>query len=112
METVVSPADAELNLLTQWGDPDLGPRGRTSAIASVVFHVVLLVVLAFLPPAVPSPRRQAPEIHRVVTPLIEPLTELTQKAPNTGKVSKEFNAVESTPRPKIQIPAVVPSTTR
>ena len=48
----------------------------------------------------------------VVTPLIEPLTELTQKPPTRGKINKEFNATELRPRPNIQIPAGPPSTTR
>jgi len=46
----------------------------------------------------------------VITPLIDPLTELTQKAPNTGKVNKEFNAAEIEPRPRVRIPAPLPST--
>src|SRR5215813_15019383 len=105
METVVQPpVDDELHLLTDWGD--LNPRSRTreAAIFSVVVHVALIIVLALLP--APAPRRlEAPEVHRIVTPLIEPLTELTQKAPNTSKVSKEFTAAEVVPRPRIQIPA-------
>jgi TonB family protein len=73
---------------------------------------VILVTLALLPPQVSQRPLQAPAVHRIITPLIEPLTELTQKAPNTGKVTKEFNAAEVTPRPRIQVPAAMPSTTR
>jgi len=49
---------------------------------------------------------------RHITPLIEPVTEMTQKAPNKGKVSKEFNAAEQQPRRRIQIPRSTISTTR
>jgi TonB family protein len=47
-----------------------------------------------------------------VTPLIDPITELTQKAPNTEKVTKEFNAHDVAPRPRIQIPQGAISTSR
>lgn len=113
METVVQPpADAELHLLTEWGDPDSGSRTRKAGILSVMVHAVVIVALALLPPEVVHRPLETAQVHRIVTPLIEPLTELTQKAPNTGKVSKEFNAAEVEPRPRIQIPAAMPSTSR
>jgi TonB family protein len=60
----------------------------------------------------PRPQPVA-QVHRVVTPLIEPLTDLTQKPPNKGKISKQIDVAESRPRPRIQIPpAAAPSTTR
>src|SRR5262249_35514381 len=56
---------------------------------------------------VPSQHSEAPapqpEIVRRVTPLIEPPTSLTQKAPNPGRASKEFRA--STPSPRVRVPA-------
>jgi TonB family protein len=113
METVVQPpADAELHLLTEWGDPNSDSRTRTAAILSVVVHAVVILTLALLPPSVVRRLPETAQVHRIITPLIEPLTELTQKAPNTGKVSKEFNANEVEPRPRIQIPAAMPSTSR
>ena len=113
METVVQPqADVELNLLTEWGDPDSAPRTRNAAILSVAVHAVIIVTLALLPPSVLQRPPETAQVHHTVTPLIEPPTELTQKAPNTGKISKEFNAAEIEPRPRIQIPAAVPSTSR
>src|ERR1022692_3813291 len=113
METVVQPpADVELNLLTEWGDPSSGPRTRNAAILSVVVHAVIIVTLALLPPVVSQRPPERAQVHRTITPLIEPPTELTQKAPNTGKISKEFNAAEVEARPRIQIPAAVPSTSR
>jgi protein TonB len=45
----------------------------------------------------------------VVTPLIEPLSLLTQKDPNAGKVDKEFNATHIEPRPRIHLPPTPPA---
>ena len=41
-------------------------------------------------------------------PLIEPPSELTQKAPNKGKINKEFVVEEQAPRKAIQMPASPP----
>jgi TonB family protein len=116
MDTVAqSAADAELHLLTDWRDPSRGDRTRKAAIFSVLVHVAVLAALAFLPESAffssPPPVETA-EVRKVVTPLIEPLTELTQKPPTKGKINKEFNATELRPRPNIQIPAGPPSSTR
>jgi TonB family protein len=111
METVAQPpADAELHLLTRWSDPDSSRRTRKAAVLSVAAHAAAVIALTLMPPQVLQPAR--PREVRRITPLVEPLTELTQKAPNTGKVAKEFNAAEIEPRPRIQIPAGAPSTTR
>jgi TonB family protein len=108
METVGQPpAGAELHFLTEWGDAADRPRKRRAAVLSVVVHVALVVALVTLPKAFfePAPRTASVQI----TPLIEPLTELTQNAPTKGKIDKEFNATELHPRPRIQIPMVMPS---
>ena len=107
---VQSPEDIELNLLTQWGDPDSPTRTRKAAIYSVLAHAGVILILAVLP--APGPHRpEVTEVHRIITPLIEPPTELTQKDPNTGKISKEFS-VASEPRPHIQAPPALPSTSK
>ena len=115
METVASPpADAELHLLTEWGDPYGRTRTQRAAVLSVLFHIAIIVLLVILPEGFlesPPPPRQA-AVKRIITPLIEPLTELTQKPPNKGKINKEFNATDMHPRPRIQIPDAPPSTTR
>jgi TonB family protein len=110
METVVAPPDElQLNLLTQWGGPGDGARLQKAAVLSVLFHVVIIISLALVPADVTEPaRRLAP----IVTPLIEPPTELTQRAPNKQKLSKEFDSVGELQRPKVQLPAGAPSTTR
>ena len=111
METVgPPPADVELHLLTEWGESGYGSRKRSrvavislsgGAISLLLFAGVA-AALAWAPPGVLTPLESA--ARRMVMPLVEPLTELTQKAPNKGKVNKEFTTPEMEPRARIQIP--------
>ena len=111
MDTVaLPPADAELHLLTDWSEAGRRERTRTAAIGSLLTHVLLIGAAMAVPTWAPPPRE--PEVRRTITPLVEPITELTQKAPNTAKVTKEFNAHDVVPRPRIQIPQGEMSTTR
>jgi len=102
MEALVRSAaagTAELQLLTDWGEDR--SRVRSARILSVGLHLVVITVLVLTPRSlVTPPRRMATRI----TPLIEPLTELTQKAPNKGKISKEIIVGAVQPRPRIRIP--------
>jgi TonB family protein len=110
METVVQPpADAELHILTEWGDAADTPRKRRAAVFSVLVHVAAVVTLFCLPKGLFVPPPQTAQVR--ITPLIEPLTELTQNTPTKGKVNKEFNATELHPRPHIQVPMGLPSVT-
>ncbi|HMD70583.1 MAG TPA: energy transducer TonB [Bryobacteraceae bacterium] len=110
METVVQPpGGAEIHILTDWGDAADSPRKRRAAVFSVLVHVVAVVTLFTLPKSLFVPPPQMAEVR--ITPLIEPLTELTQNAPNKGKINKEFNATELNPRPRIQVPMGLPSAT-
>ncbi|HUI55835.1 MAG TPA: TonB family protein [Bryobacteraceae bacterium] len=107
METVAHPpADVELHLLTDWSDPARRTRTGRAAILSVLLHIGAVVFLMAVPETLmqPAPR----PVETVVTPLIEPLTPLTQKDVNTGKVSKEFNATDLRPHPRLQMPAAPP----
>lgn len=110
METEVrSPvSEVELHLLTAWeSDP---ARSRDAGLASVVVHAVAIGLLLLLPKQAFVPTHAQ---RHVITPLIAPPTELTQKAPNKGKLSKEIYAETVQPRPAIQIPpSAPPSTTR
>src|SRR5579864_293468 len=111
METVVlPPSDLELNLLTDWGAPSDRSRWRLAAVYSVLGHMALIIVLAVSPAGVmeQQPNRTAPRI----TPLVAPPTELTQRAPNKQKLSKEFDVVDALERARVQIPNGAPSTTR
>jgi TonB family protein len=110
METVVpSPVDVELNLLTKWGDPSDGQRRRTAAIGTFGVHLVGIAILLLLPRSWFEPPPRQPEIARHITPIfLPPLTKLTQKAPNNGKVSKQFTADEPSPLPRRPLPSSPP----
>ena len=113
METVgPPPADVELHLLTEWGDPAAPRRMRQAAVLSVLAHIAVIVLLALVPADVLAPRRDLPEMRPIVTPLVEPLTELTQPNPNKGKLSKQIDIASLQPRRRIQTPQASPSTTR
>jgi len=117
METVGPPRDTrsdddELHLLTEWGDP--ASRGRTSAagVLSICLHIAGIITIVLLPSdflATPPEPKNAP---RIVTPLIEPLTEFTQPTPTKGKVNKEIDIASLMPRDRIQMPKAAPSTTQ
>jgi TonB family protein len=113
METVVAPpADADLQLLTQWGSPGDGARLGKAGVLSILFHIMVAVLLLALPDTWNEPQR-VPEHHPIVTPLyLERPTELTQRAPNKKPISKEFDSVAELERSKIQIPQGAPSTSR
>jgi len=101
METVANqPIDAELHLLTDWSDPGAGARHRKAAILTVAIHVAVVVAL-FTVPGFEGPRQA---LERTITPLIEPPTELTQKAPNLSKVTAEFEVRSSPERPRVKMP--------
>jgi TonB family protein len=107
METVVHPpAEAELHLLTDWSEPESGRRHRVAAVGSVLANVALVLFFIWLPAGTRQVEQPTPQRH--VTTLIEPLTQLTQKAPNTAKVTTEFNAHEVQPRPRVVVPPSPP----
>lgn len=85
-------------LLAGWGQDRA--RSSEARLLSIALHILAIVALILMPRSLVSPPR--PERH--VTPLIEPLTELTQKAPTKGKISKEMTAQALEPRPRIHIP--------
>ena len=112
MDTVVPPRDdSELHLLTEWGTLRDQSRSRKAGALSLLVHAVLISLLLLVPAGLVEPPERRPEPERV-TPLVEPPTELTQKAPNLHKPAKEFNEAELAPRERIQLPAGAPSTRR
>jgi TonB family protein len=117
METVTEavterPAGMEddLHFLTDWEVLQDHTRTRRARIASVLVHVGLVVLLFSLPNSVTAPVKEA--ITRQITPLIEPLTSLTQTAPNRNKVNQEFNVESAPARPRVHIPATPPPAPR
>jgi TonB family protein len=113
METVGSPpVEPELQLLTTWGQSDDADRRRRAFIGTVLFHVAGIGILFLLPESFfQDPRRPDPPV-RHITPIFEPVTRLTQKAPNTAKVSKEFSVAENGGRPHLPTPPPAPPAPR
>ena len=102
------PAEpAELNLLRAWREPVAGRRIARDAAGSLLAHVLIVLFILFVPDT--GGYQNAPEIIsdiRKATILYAPPAELTQKAPNQGKVLKQLDsrsAIQAqpaqTPRP-------------
>jgi TonB family protein len=116
METVgPQPVDDELHLLTEWGDPAARSRSGRAGVISLLVHAVAILLLAVLPEEFffsnPPPPESIPT-RKIVTPLIEPLTEFTQPAPNKGKIAKSIDMASLEPRKAIKAPPGPPSTSR
>src|SRR5579863_6302310 len=108
METVgPPPVDEDLNLLTDWGDPNARTRTPKAVAGSILFHILAITLLMHLPSGSNEPPAPEEKPH-IVTPLVLPPTELTQKAPNKGKITKEFDAREEAPRHAVNAPPSAP----
>ena len=107
------PPAPELNLLTDWGDAGRGARNRRAGALSVTLHVAVIATVLALPAGIfdPPPPRLVPDTSHV-TPLVDPITEFTQKRKNEAKLSKEIDMASLQPRERIQAPKAAPSTTR
>jgi TonB family protein len=109
METVGPPLDdVEPHLLTAWGDTAARGRSRVAAVASVLIHVAGVILILLLPSDFLSSPPEPAQARPIVTPLVEPLTEFTQPAPNKGKIAKEIDMAALQPRPRIQMPRGAP----
>jgi len=109
MEAIVRSSvedPAELHLLTSW-EQDRGRVGW-ARLLSIAAHVAAIVALALMPRSLMQPPRRVEQI----TPLIEPPTELTQKAPNKAPIAKEVTVEALQAHPRIRIPNSPPSSTR
>lgn len=102
----VSAEAVELRLLPAWSAELRGPRRQAWAI-SAALHVLAVALLMTMPPARTTLLR-APSIllDRPATLVAPPpeLKELTQRAPNTGKVGREFDLESLLPRPSLRLP--------
>jgi TonB family protein len=112
METVGPPEDVELHLLTEWGDPASRGRSGVAGVASVLVHIVGLILIVLLPSNFLSSPPELARAPAIVTPLVEPLTEFTQPTPTRGKITKEIDMAALAPRKSIQLPRAAPSTTQ
>jgi TonB family protein len=103
--------EPELDLLLARDYTDDRRRWRTAAIVSLVWHIVLISTVASIPESAMRSRvYEQPHIVRV-TPLYIP-TELTQKAPNKDKISKELTVEAIAPRPVVKAPSPAPAAKR
>jgi TonB family protein len=111
METLASQelaspeTEPELQLLLERDRKGDWRRWRSAAVGSAVAHVVFLVLLLLMPVSDPLVDEQQPILH--VTPLVAP-TDLTQKAPNKGKLNKELTVEAIAPRVVFKAPAPAP----
>jgi TonB family protein len=105
--------EPELHLLTDWSDPDGRSRRRKAAIGAIAVNVALIVTMALLPEGAFRPP-DLPQPEERVTPIVmPPLTELTQKDPNHGKISKDFEVqAPVVARKAIEAPTTPPPSKR
>jgi TonB family protein len=96
-----SGADSGPNFVLDWREADDSHRYWRAGIGSLAVHCCVFVLVLFLASLSGPPVRQATEIvpdFTQATRLILP-ADLTQKAPNKGKVAKEVNVEDLKPRP-------------
>ena len=79
--------DASLRLLIDWETREDRVRSGKAGIGSVLTHLAVLALLPLIPAAPPPKRPQ----FRQITPLIAPAREPTQKDPNQGRITKDFD---------------------
>lgn len=101
---MLSGADAGPNLLLDWHVSTDSRRYWWAGAGSLLVHAgIFALVLLLASLSVPAPREATeiiPDFHQAVH-LILP-ADLTQKAPNKGKVAKEVNVEDLKPRPASQ----------
>jgi len=111
METLARPefaspdTEPELHLLLARDTAGDHRRWKRAAIGSAIWHVFLLIVVLLFPASPVKVYEHAPVIR--VTHLITP-TDITQTAPNKGKLSKELSVEAIPPRPVVRTPAPAP----
>src|SRR5580704_3975980 len=95
--------DSGPNLLMDWHESTDSRRWVRAGVGSVVVHILLLLIAFWVaglaPPRIATVPEIVSNIQRVT--LIVP-SDLTQKAPNKSKVSKEVNVEDLKPRPASQ----------
>lgn len=113
MDAQSHPAEAtkeELNLYPQWRSPEAAARAWWARAVSVGLHLAIALLLGF------TSLGRAPmhDMNRIVAQFKEPVRlilpprELTQTAPNRGKVSKEVNLESLLPRPRVFVSPSLP----
>ena len=98
------PDAGEVRLLLDWAPPVEGRRILRAGTWSVLLHALGIAALVLLPGG--ATVREGPHLLSALqsTPLVAPPAELTQKALNRGKVSKELDLESLLPRPRLFVP--------
>ncbi|HTB20567.1 MAG TPA: TonB family protein [Bryobacteraceae bacterium] len=101
---MTSGADSGPNFLLDWHESADSNRFWRAAIGTLIVHAVIVTLVVFLAslsgPAMQNGTEIVPDFRQAVH-LILP-QDLTQKAPNKGKVAKEVNVEDLKPRPASQ----------
>src|SRR5579863_5891326 len=101
---MTSGAESGPNFLLDWHESDDSNRYWRAGLGSLLVHIGI-IALAFLLASLAGPApKSATEIvpdFRQAVHLILP-ADLTQKAPNKGKVAKEVDVEDLRPRPSSQ----------
>ena len=100
---MTSGADSGPNFLLDWHESADSHRYWRAAVGTLVVHAGIFALVIFLAslsgPALRNGTEIVPDFKQAVH-LILP-QDLTQKAPNKGKVAKEVNVEDLKPRPRI-----------
>ena len=106
------PPNDELNFLLREEPPDTG-RWLRAGGGTVVFHLILAVILTNAPLFEgPHPQNAQSEIQppKVITPLVAPILEPTQKEANKAKLDRSFDVDSLRPKEVVQVPKTAPAT--
>jgi len=106
---VEAPGD-DIDLFPEWRSPEGKSRAWRARAASVGLHLAVVSLFAFTPLGgvrVHDMTRIVAQFREPVR-LIAPPRELTQTAPNKGRVGKEFDLESLMPRPPVFIPPSLP----
>lgn len=99
----VSAEPLELRLVLESYSGFRPPR-RQAWAASLLLHAAAATALMLTPPARTTLLRGPSVLFEKPTQLVAPPAELTQRAPNRGKVGREFDLESLLPRPALRLP--------
>ncbi len=95
----------EPDFLRPWREPVTPRRILRNSLASILVHILLIAFIVSLPDVERAP--YAPimtDVHKAVRLFAPKFYEPTQKAPNTGKVTRELDVRSANPAPQPQTP--------
>ncbi|MCC7174201.1 MAG: TonB family protein [Bryobacterales bacterium] len=96
----------EVDLFPAWRSREAAARALWARLASAALHVLAVCLLAFTPLGSRTVHNVAGALIELREPfhLVAPPPELTQTAPNRGRVGKEFDLESLLPRPRVFTP--------